>query len=99
MFWTDGSGNGTHPEPFTLIKPEDIEEGTWVPVQEEHKVSRLRPLSYPRADFSCRANGTNVHVQIACLTNRGKVHALEAVVPPGVPVEQAVVQSMRNVLY
>lgn len=40
MFWTDGSGDGSHPEPFTLIKSEDIENGTWVPVQEEHKVNR-----------------------------------------------------------
>lgn len=39
MFWTDGSGSGAHPAPFTLITSEDIEQGTWVPVQVEHKVN------------------------------------------------------------
>ncbi|CAM9468484.1 unnamed protein product [Pylaiella littoralis] len=37
MFWTDGSGSGSHPAPFTLITSEDIQQGTWVPVQGEHK--------------------------------------------------------------
>ena len=40
MFWTDGSGGGSHPAPFTLIKSEDIQNGTWLPVEEEHKVSQ-----------------------------------------------------------
>ncbi|CAM9105026.1 unnamed protein product [Ectocarpus sp. 13 AM-2016] len=37
MFWTDGRGGGSHPAPFTLIKSEDIQNGTWLPVEEEHK--------------------------------------------------------------
>lgn len=40
MFWTDASGSGSHPAPFTLITSEDIEQGTWVPVQDEHKVTK-----------------------------------------------------------
>lgn len=42
MFWTDGSGSGSHPAPFTLITSEDIQQETWVPVQGEHKVTADR---------------------------------------------------------
>ena len=38
MFWTSGDGSGTHPAPFTLITSEAIQQGTWTPVQDEHKV-------------------------------------------------------------
>ncbi|CAM9436216.1 unnamed protein product, partial [Hapterophycus canaliculatus] len=51
MFWTDGAGNGSNPEPFTLIRSEDIQSGTWVPVQEEHKVGREFPFSCLGAEF------------------------------------------------
>lgn len=42
MFWTSGDGSGSHPAPFTLITSEDIQQGTWAPVQEEHKVRPAR---------------------------------------------------------
>lgn len=38
MFWTSGDGSGSHPAHFTLVTSETIQQGTWVPVQEEHKV-------------------------------------------------------------
>ncbi|CAN0267303.1 unnamed protein product [Ascophyllum nodosum] len=36
-FWTDGKGEGCHPTPFTTITAEDARDGTWVPIQEDHK--------------------------------------------------------------
>ena len=32
VFWKDSDGN--HPQPFTLIKNSDVEEGTWLPCDE-----------------------------------------------------------------
>lgn len=37
QFWTDKAGS--RPSPFTTITCEDVKNGTWLPVQEEHTVS------------------------------------------------------------
>lgn len=38
-FWMDG--NGLHPKPFTKITAEDVRNGIWTPVQEDHKVGQF----------------------------------------------------------
>jgi len=43
-FWRDA--NGQHPDPFTIITPDDVENGVWVP---QSRALRERMLSYAEA--------------------------------------------------